>query len=61
MVGAGHAVRMGRALTGAGASAEVRIYQHLNHADTVLALSKLFRGKASVLADMTDFLKIHAG
>ena len=52
---------LGAALAKAGDVAEVKIYPGLSHADTVLALSKLFRGKASVLADMTDFLKIHAG
>lgn len=34
-----------------------RHYAGLNHADTVLALSRPFRGKAPVLNEMTTFLK----
>ncbi len=52
----GNSVRMGEALRRAGASAEVKLYPGLNHTDIVLALSKPFRGKAPVLADMTGFL-----
>jgi hypothetical protein len=36
---------------------EERHYPSLKHADTVLALSRPFRGKAPVLAQMTTFLK----
>ena len=36
-------------------------YTKFSHADLVLALSRPFRGKAPVLADMTAFLKAHAG
>jgi acetyl esterase/lipase len=45
------------ALRAKGAAVEERHYEGLNHADTVLALSRPFRGKAPVLADMTSFLK----
>ena len=51
---------LGAALAKAGDTVEVKIYPGLSHADMVLALSKLFRGKAPVLADMTGFLKAHA-
>jgi hypothetical protein len=40
---------------------EVKIYPGLSHADVVVALSRLFRGKAPVLDDMTAFLQTHAG
>ena len=49
------------ALTQAGDTVEAKIYPGLSHADVVLALSRPFRGKAPVLADMTAFLKAHAG
>ncbi len=58
-VTAGQTVRMGRALTAAGAVAEVRIFQDLSHSDTVLALSRPFRRKAPILDEMTAFLKAH--
>jgi acetyl esterase/lipase len=58
-VNAGQTVRMGRALTGASAVAEVRIFQDLTHSDTVLALSRPFRHKAPILDEMTAFLKTH--
>ena len=45
------------ALRAKGVAVEERHYQGLNHADTVLALSRPFRGKAPVLPEMTTFLK----
>lgn len=42
-------------LTRQGARAQVITYTGLNHADTVMALSRPFRGKADVLQDLTDF------
>ena len=45
------------ALRAKGAAVEERHYAGLNHADTVLALSRPFRGKAPVLAEMAAFLK----
>jgi acetyl esterase/lipase len=41
----------------AGGKAEVKIYPGIDHVGLVLALSKPFRHKAPVLADMTAFLK----
>jgi acetyl esterase/lipase len=43
-------------LRAAGARVEERIYPGLDHTDTLLALSVLFRDKAPVLRDMTAFL-----
>jgi acetyl esterase/lipase len=60
VVSAGQTVRMGRALTGAGASPDVRILPGLSHADPILALSRPFRRKAPILDDITGFLKSHA-
>lgn len=45
------------ALRAKGVTVEEHHYAGLNHADTVLALSRPFRGKAPVLAEMTAFLK----
>jgi acetyl esterase/lipase len=45
------------ALRAKGGVVEERHYEGLNHADTVLALSRPFRGKAPVLAEMAAFLK----
>jgi acetyl esterase/lipase len=49
------------ALRAKGVTVEERHYEGLNHADTVLALSRPFRGKAPVLAEMTAFLKGRVG
>ncbi|HEX4184028.1 MAG TPA: alpha/beta hydrolase [Caulobacteraceae bacterium] len=51
---------LGRKLGRAGVAEEVKVYPGLNHADMVVALSRLFRGKAPVLDDMTTFLHAHA-
>jgi acetyl esterase/lipase len=45
------------ALTRAGAPHELRIYQGCDHAGTVVALSRPFRGRFPVLADATRFLR----
>jgi acetyl esterase/lipase len=45
------------ALRAKGVTVEERHYAGLHHADTVLALSRPFRGKAPVLGEMTAFLK----
>jgi acetyl esterase/lipase len=45
----------------AGVAVEERVYPGLDHADTLLALSVPFRGKAPVLAEMTAFLRAQAG
>ena len=52
---------LGRKLGRAGVAEEVKIYPGLSHADVVVALSRLFRGKAPVLDDMSAFLQTHAG
>lgn len=56
-------VRNSTALAGklkaAGREVELKLYEGLDHKDTVLALSRPFRGKAPVLADMTAFLQRH--
>jgi acetyl esterase/lipase len=49
--------KLAAALRQAGVRVEERHYEGLNHADTVLALSRPFRGKAPLLAQMTAFLK----
>lgn len=61
VVSAGQTVRMGRALTAAGAAPDVRIHPTLNHADTVLALSRPFRRKAPILDEVAAFLARHTG
>lgn len=47
-------------LRNAGVTVEERHYAGLGHVDMALALSRLFRGKAPVLQEMTDFLHAHA-
>ncbi|MFN3352904.1 MAG: alpha/beta hydrolase [Brevundimonas sp.] len=46
-----------QAMKAAGGRSELKIYPDLSHTEIVAALSPLFRGKAPVLADMTDFLR----
>jgi acetyl esterase/lipase len=48
-------------LRAAGVPVEEHVYPGLDHADTLLALSRLFRDKAPELAAMTAFLKLSAG
>jgi acetyl esterase/lipase len=54
-------VALAAKLRAAGVPVEEHIYPGLDHADTLLALSRPFRGKAPELAEMTAFLKRHAG
>lgn len=49
------------ALKAKGAQAELHIYPGLDHAGTVLALSRPFRRKSTVLADASQFLWTHSG
>jgi acetyl esterase/lipase len=49
--------KLAAALRTAGARVEERHYPGLDHAGTVLALSRPFRGKSTLLADMSAFLK----
>jgi acetyl esterase/lipase len=44
-----------------GGEVELKIYPGLDHPDTVLALSRPFRGKAPVLDDVVGFLQAHLG
>jgi acetyl esterase/lipase len=44
-----------------GGQVEDRYYPGLDHTDTVIALTALFRGKAPVLADMDAFVAKHGG
>ena len=57
VVGAGNAVRLGRALTAAGANAEAYIYPDLTHVGTVLALAPPFRHRAPILPKMLHFIR----
>jgi acetyl esterase/lipase len=51
-----NSVHLANALKAAGDPVVLKIYPGLKHPDTVLALSRLFRGKAPVLADITQFI-----
>jgi acetyl esterase/lipase len=53
--------KLAAALREVGARVEERHYPGVDHAGTVLALSRPFRRKATLLADMTAFLKRAAG
>jgi acetyl esterase/lipase len=61
LVAVKNSVNLDRALTQAGNPATLHLYPGLSHPDTVLALSVPFRGKAPILAEVTDFLKRAAG
>ena len=56
-----NSIGLGQRLMEAGAHAEVKIYPGLDHAGTVLALSRVFRGRAPLLADVAQFIRAHAG
>lgn len=49
--------KLAAALRGVGVTVEERYYPGLNHADTVLALSRPFRARTPLLSEMTAFLK----
>ena len=53
--------KLAAALREAGARVEERHYPGVDHAGTMLALSRPFRRKATLLADMTTFLKDAVG
>lgn len=53
--------KLAAALREAGAKVEERHYAGVDHAGTVLALSRPFRGRAPLLAEMTAFLKRAVG
>jgi len=52
--------KLASALRQAGGKVEERHYPGLDHADTVLALSRPFRAKTNLLGEMTTFLKAAA-
>jgi acetyl esterase/lipase len=52
---------LARALEAAHREVELKVYEGLDHKDAVLALSRMFRGKAPVLDDMTRFLHAQLG
>ena len=47
-------------LEAAGVPVELKVYPGVNHVPILLALTRTFRGKATVRADATAFLKAHA-
>lgn len=53
--------RLAAALRAAGAPVEERHYAGMGHAGPVLALSRLFRRRSTLLTDLTTFLKAAAG
>ncbi|HYE41855.1 MAG TPA: alpha/beta hydrolase [Caulobacteraceae bacterium] len=59
LVGVHNSRNLARRLEAAGGEVDFKLYEGLDHKDTVLALSRPFRGKASLLGDMTRFLKAH--
>jgi acetyl esterase/lipase len=54
-----NATVLAEALRRAGVAVKLELYPGLSHADTVLALSRPFRRKASELRDAADFLHAH--
>ena len=54
-------VKLAARLRQAGVEVEERHYPGIDHVRMVLALSRMFRGRAPVLAQMADFLQRHAG
>ena len=53
--------RLAARLRAAGVPVETHLYEGLDHKDVVLALTRTFRGKAPVRADMTRFLHSRVG
>jgi acetyl esterase/lipase len=53
-----NSLSLAAAMTKAGASGTVRLYPGIGHTGILLALSKPFRGRAAVLEDMTQFLRL---
>ncbi|THD61238.1 alpha/beta hydrolase [Phenylobacterium sp.] len=54
-------VKLAKALRAKGVTVEEEHYPQIDHVGIVLALSRMFRGRAPVLRQMTDFLHAHAG
>jgi hypothetical protein len=40
-----------------GGQSELKIYPGVDHADIIMAISRPFRAKASVIADVTGFIQ----
>jgi acetyl esterase/lipase len=57
LVGRRNSANLASALAKAGVPVETRTYPNVGHAGLVTALSTLFRGKAPVVRDLTDFAK----
>ncbi len=53
--------RLAARLRAAGVPVEARLYEGLDHKDVVLALTRTFRGKAAVRADVARFLHSRVG
>lgn len=49
--------RLSRAMQAAGGRVETKIYPNIDHVGIMLALSRVFRGRAPVLADVTAFAR----
>lgn len=56
-VGPRNIASLARAVRAAGGAIETKIYEGIDHAEILLALSRPFRGRAPVLADLTDFAR----
>lgn len=55
-----NSIRLARRMKMVGGDATLRVYQGLDHEDLIMAVSKPFRGKASVLDESAKFLKRHS-
>jgi acetyl esterase/lipase len=55
-----NAVALDKALRQAGAQSTLKMYDGVNHADILLALSTWMRGRAPTLKDATEFMKARA-
>ena len=51
-----NSIRLARRMNAVGGDAKLRLYRGLDHEDLVMAISKPFRGKATVLQESADFL-----
>jgi len=51
-----NSIALAKRLVASGATAESRIYEDMKHADTLLALSRPFRRRSTVFADLEAFL-----
>jgi acetyl esterase/lipase len=56
-VGPRNIASLGRAVQTAGGRVETKIYPDIDHVEILLALSRPFRGKAPVLADVAEFAR----